>query len=142
MANARKCQKLSAGSSRLFRSISITLRLLLSRSLGRQKFMAKRTKITIETDTLLIARAMTAERVWCPQCNAESEVIAMEDTAVASNLNGADLEEWLNSQELHRLRTPEGRTLMCLASLLACMQKTPTANCEIGAVAQPREDSK
>lgn len=89
--------------------------------------MAKRTKITIETDTLLIARAMAAERVWCPQCNAESEVIAMEHTAVASNMDGADLEEWLNSQELHRLRSPEGKTLMCLTSLLARMQKTPTS---------------
>jgi hypothetical protein len=84
--------------------------------------MAKQTRITIETDSLLILRGRSSRRAWCSRCAAEVEMIALEDTGVISNLERPQLEEWLNSGELHRSQA-DGSTLMCLNSLLARVQK-------------------
>jgi hypothetical protein len=81
--------------------------------------MVKKTKITIETDSLLILQGRSSRRAWCPRCAAEGEMIALEDAGVISNLERAALEEWLNSGELHRSRATDGSTLICLNSLLA-----------------------
>ena len=85
--------------------------------------MAKQTRITIETDSLLILRGRSSLRAWCPRCAAEADVIALEDVGVISNLQRPALEEWLNSEELHRSRATDGSTLICLNSLLARVQK-------------------
>jgi hypothetical protein len=92
--------------------------------LARGGFMAKRTRITIETDSLLILRGRSSVRAWCPRCAAEVEMIALDDMGVISNLERSELEEWLNSGELHRLQAADGSALTCLNSLLARVQKT------------------
>lgn len=51
-------------------------------------------------------------------------MIALEDMGVISNLERPELEEWLNSGELHRLQAADGSVLTCLNSLLARVQKT------------------
>ena len=86
--------------------------------------MAKHTKITIETDSLLILQGRNSRRAWCPLCAAEGEMIVLEDTRVISNLKPAALDEWLNSSQLHRLQGTDGSTLICLNSLLARVQNT------------------
>jgi hypothetical protein len=85
-------------------------------------FMAKQTKITIETDSLLIFRGRNSSRAWCPRCNTEGETIALENLGVMSNLDRVALEKWLESGELHRWQTVEGSALICLNSLLARVQ--------------------
>lgn len=84
--------------------------------------MAKQTTIHIETDSLLIVRGRSSNRAWCPRCAAEVELIALNDTGVISNLDQAELEEWLESEELHRVQGADGSSLTCLASLLGHMQ--------------------
>jgi hypothetical protein len=86
--------------------------------------MSKQTKITIQTESLLIMRGRTSRRTWCSQCAAEAEVIALEEVGVISNLDPSAFEQWVNSPELHRSETPTGSTLICLNSLLASVQKT------------------
>jgi len=86
--------------------------------------MAKRTNITIETDSLLILRSRNSRRAWCPLCAIESEVIALDNVGVISNLEPPALEEWLNSEELHRSQAADGSVLICLNSLLARVQNT------------------
>jgi hypothetical protein len=86
--------------------------------------VAKRTRITIETDSLLILRSRSSRRAWCPRCVTEADMIALDEVGVISNLQRQALEEWLNSEELHRSRAPDGSTLICLNSLLARVQKT------------------
>ena len=61
-----------------------------------------------------------------PMRGVEAEMIALEETGVISNLERPELEEWLNSGELHRPQAAEGSTLICLNSLLARVQKTTT----------------
>ena len=59
--------------------------------------MAKQTRITIETDSLLIVQGRNSRRAWCSRCSAEVDMIALEDTGVISNLERPELEEWLKS---------------------------------------------
>jgi hypothetical protein len=102
-------------------------------------FMAKQTKITIETDSLLILRGRSSVRAWCPRCAAEVEMIALEDMGVISNLERPELEEWLNSGELHRLQAADGSALTCLDSLLARVQNTTMQPGDSAATKQKKE---
>lgn len=86
--------------------------------------MAKLTKITVETDSLLILRTRSSMRAWCPACGAEAEMIALDSVGVITNLDRPALEEWLNSVALHRSRSADGSEQICLPSLLACVLKT------------------
>jgi hypothetical protein len=81
--------------------------------------MAKKTTITIETDSLLILRGRSSRRAWCPLCAAEGEVIALEEVGVISNLSQSALEEWLDSEELHLSQSADDSSLLCLKLLLA-----------------------
>jgi hypothetical protein len=49
-------------------------------------------------------------------------MIALENIGVISNLDKSALEVWMNSEELHRIQTVGGSTLICLASVLARVQ--------------------
>jgi hypothetical protein len=89
--------------------------------------MAKQTKITIETDSLLILRGRNSKRAWCPLCAAEGEMIALDNAGVVSNLDRPALEEWLNSGQLHQSQAADGTALICLNSLLARVQNTKIA---------------
>jgi hypothetical protein len=81
--------------------------------------MTKQTKITIQTDSVLLLRGRNSGRALCPLCNADSEMVALENLQIVSNLDGPSLEEWINTGVLHRLRGLDGATLVCLNSLLA-----------------------
>src|SRR6516165_8103433 len=89
---------------------------------SRKGLMAKQTKITIETDSLLILRGRSSTRAWCLQCHADAEMITLENVGVVSNLNRTALEAWLNSGELHGSQAADGSVLVCLNSLLARVQ--------------------
>ena len=44
--------------------------------------MAKRTRITIETESLLILRGRTPLRAWCQQCRGETEMVPLGGVGV------------------------------------------------------------
>jgi hypothetical protein len=96
----------------------------IRRGPGKQDVMTRQTKITIETESLLVLRARNIRRAWCVACAAEGEVIALEEVGLLSNLERSALEQWLNSGSLHLSQTVDGSTRICLNSLLACLQKT------------------
>jgi hypothetical protein len=101
--------------------------------------MGKQTKITIETDSLLIVRARSSVRAWCSRCSAQVEMIALEEMGVISNLEEPELEEWLNSGELHRTQADDGSTLTCLNSLLARVQKATIQPAKPAVTKHPKE---
>ena len=86
--------------------------------------MTNPAKISVETSSLLILRTQAAERAWCPQCGAESEMVALDRIGVVSNLDREALEEWLNSGRIHRLDSSNGSSVICLTSLLVWIQDT------------------
>lgn len=89
--------------------------------------MAKLTKITIRTDSLLMVRSRKSNRAWCPRCAAEGEMISPECVRAICNLDQHAVEEWLNSPELHRPHSDDGAPLICLNSLLARVLNTKSS---------------
>jgi len=86
--------------------------------------MAKQTKIIVETESLLVLHGHTSTRAWCPQCGSEEEMVAVENTAVESNLTPAAVAEWFASEELHHSQKADGSPLICLNSLLKRVRST------------------
>ena len=82
---------------------------IVSRFRKAEPSVAKRTKITIETDSLLILRSRSSRRAWCPRCVTEADMIALDEVGVISNLQRQALEEWLNSEELTARGHPMAR---------------------------------
>lgn len=88
--------------------------------------MAKQTRITIETDSLLVLRGRTPMRAWCPQCAGEAEMIPIEGVGVVSNLVPSEVDAWLECDEIHRSQAADGAQLICLNSLVRRVQRTKT----------------
>ena len=76
----------------------------------------KQTTITIETTSLLILRAGNSRTAWCPACGAAVEMLDLSLQEM-STLNLLPL-------GVHRSETSDGATLVCMNSLLACVQTT------------------
>jgi hypothetical protein len=91
-----------------------------------ERGMAKQTRITIETDSLLILRGGPPLLAQCRQCNRETEMIPLEGVGVISNLLPSEVEAWMESEDLHRSQAPDGGQLICLNSLLKRVQKSRT----------------
>ena len=96
--------------------------------------MARKTTITIETSSRVVVRTVGSTRVWCPQCGAEADFIAVGNSDAAPQ--GA-WTAWLESASLHRLVASDGGTLLCLESLLALMQTNPTRRATERALQSP-----
>lgn len=117
--DARNYQKFSDSSEGLlFGSAAILPRFLRAVRFRRVDDVAKKTTITIETESLLIMSGRGLPRAWCPLCAAESELIALDSVGVLSNLDHEEVEEWLRSSHLHRSRSSDGSEFICLNSLL------------------------
>jgi hypothetical protein len=86
----------------------------------------RRTKITIETEGLLVVRQARTVRSWCPDCQAEVEVLLLgEDISEAQLLGG------LPTGALHIWGPPEGSTQICLPSLLRCSKSNDIQQIQI-----------
>lgn len=83
--------------------------------------MPRKTTITIETTSLLVLQSRTSRRGWCPGCNAEQEMLVLENPPSPD----APLTALLSSG-VHRTRAPDGTPLICLHSLLALAQRNQT----------------
>ncbi len=81
---------------------------------------AKTTRITIECQTLLVIRRAKAVLAWCPGCDAEVEVIALD--SLAEPVTAAQIQEWHGSGKLHFWQTANGPTQICLTSLFRCFE--------------------
>ena len=53
-------------------------------------------------------------------------MIPLEGVGVVSNLLPSEVEDWMESEDLHRSQAPDGGQLICLNSLLKRLQKSRT----------------
>jgi len=90
--------------------------------------MAKRTTITMETDSLLVLRGRIPLRALCPECGAEVEMIPLNDLGVVSNLPPREVQGWLESEEMHHTTAPDGVHMICLQSMLKRVHKGKIAS--------------
>jgi hypothetical protein len=83
---------------------------------------AKTTRITVETETLLIIRRAKAVLAWCPGCHDEVDVITLDNDSLAEPITAAQIQEWLGTSKLHSWRTANGLAQICLTSLFQCFE--------------------
>ena len=84
--------------------------------------MSRETKITIESDSLLIVHGRSSLQAWCPDCASEVEMIPLDGVGVISNLVPPEIEAWIQSEDLHQV-IADGALLICLNSMLQRIQK-------------------
>lgn len=82
----------------------------------------KITRITAETERILIIHR--AERVagWCPICCRRGEFILLDNSALMDRVLAAQIKEWLGTGKLHLGQEENVPTRICLASLLCCFE--------------------
>lgn len=79
---------------------------------------AKTTKVTVETETLLIICHTKAVRGWCPECGAEVNLIALDDSSLADHGSMARIRELFVTGKAHSWRSADGSIQICLTSLV------------------------
>jgi hypothetical protein len=80
----------------------------------------KTTKITIETESLLVVHRGKTIVTWCPACCAEVEAMAVEDNSLGEGIPSAVLRHWLATGKLHFWGPAGSPVQICLSSLLQC----------------------
>lgn len=90
--------------------------------------MAKRTTITIETESLLVLRGRKLLRAWCPECGAQSEMIPLNEMGVISNRTRSEVEAWIQAEDMHHTKTSGGAHLICLNSMLKRMHNAKSSS--------------
>ena len=84
--------------------------------------MARETRLTIETESLLILRGRSPLWAWCREWGGRVEMIPLDGVGVISNLTSSEVELWMQSEDLHHTTTSDGASLICLNSMLKRVQ--------------------
>jgi hypothetical protein len=82
--------------------------------------VVKTTRITIETESLLVVRRGKTIVTWCPACCAEVEAMAVENGSLGEDISSAVLRQWFATGRLHFWSPDGGAVQICLPSLLQC----------------------
>ena len=84
--------------------------------------VVKTTRITIETESLLVVSRGRTIMTWCPACCAQAEVMTPERDSLGDSIPSALLRDWLAAGKLHVWSTEGGPTQICMKSLLQCLE--------------------
>ena len=80
----------------------------------------KTTRITLETETLIVVRRAKATLAWCPDCRAEVDVITLDSHSLIEPATAAQIHEWRATGKLHLWQPANGSAQICVTSLLQC----------------------
>jgi Fe-S oxidoreductase len=84
--------------------------------------MAKTTRITIETENLLVVRKGKTIVTWCPACCADVEVMIHEGDSLGEDIPSSYLAAWLAAGKLHLWRPAQGAAQICLPLAAAVLR--------------------
>jgi len=82
----------------------------------------KTTRITIETESLLVVRRGKTVVTWCPVCCAEAEAMTLKGDSLGEDIPSTLLRDWLAAGKLHLSSSDGGPVRICLTSLLRCFE--------------------
>lgn len=82
----------------------------------------KTTRITIETERLLVIHRGAAVRVWCEQCASEVDMVPLESAAELAQVDVETIQHLLDNEKLHWSQVG-GPVRVCLNSLLESISK-------------------
>ncbi len=78
----------------------------------------RRTRITIETDEIVVARRIASPVVaWCQRCEKETSMVTLSQAALFRHVDRRAIQERIDGAQLHVLETPETGLLICVTSL-------------------------
>jgi hypothetical protein len=76
------------------------------------------TRITVETESLMVVRRAKAVVAWCPDCHAEVDVITLTQDSFSELPTAAQMQRWPGAGKLHLWQSAEGTVQICVTSLL------------------------
>jgi thiol-disulfide isomerase/thioredoxin len=94
-----------------------------------QAMVLKTTRITVETDTLMVVSRARAISAWCPDCRAEVDAIALGSDSLAEAATASQVQQWLDSDKLHCWQHADGPAQICVPSLLQCIGSEGVRTC-------------
>jgi len=78
----------------------------------------KRTKITIETERLVvISQRKLSARAWCKSCGRQVVMVTVDEAARLARVSSRTVYRWVEDDLLHFAETADGRLLICRASI-------------------------
>ena len=84
--------------------------------------VVKTTRITIETESLVVVHRGKTIVTWCPVCCAEAEAMTLEGNSLDEDIPSTLLSDWLAAGKLHLWSSDGGPDRICLTSLLRCVE--------------------
>ena len=84
--------------------------------------VVKTTRITIETESLLVVRRGKTIVAWCPVCCADVEAMTLAGDGFGEDIPSTLLRDWLAAGKLHLWSPDGGPARICLTSLLRCFE--------------------
>jgi len=84
--------------------------------------VVKTTKITIETESLVVVHRGKTIVTWCPVCCAEREAMTLEGDSLGEDFPSTLLRDLLAAGKLHLWNSDGGPDRICLISLLRCFE--------------------
>ena len=84
--------------------------------------VAERTEITVQTDQVFILRKRRFRRAWCEQCACDVDAVDLREALKFAGTMQPTLPSNGPSQEAHVCTGDDGKTLICLRSLLKSLQ--------------------
>ncbi|MBI4468086.1 MAG: hypothetical protein HY650_02060 [Acidobacteria bacterium] len=79
----------------------------------------RRTRITVETDRLLILRqSQSPIKAWCQGCTDQVEMLSADQAATVAGVRCRTLYRWVEAESIHFVEGGDGRLLICFNSLL------------------------
>jgi hypothetical protein len=84
--------------------------------------VVKTTRITIETDSLLVVYRGRTFVAGCPVCCADVEAMTLEGNSLGEEIPCTLLRDWLATGKLHFWSPDGGPAQICLPSLLQCFE--------------------
>ena len=68
------------------------------------------TRITVETESLMVVRRAKATVAWCPDCHAEVDVITLTQDSFSELTTAAQMQRWLGTGKLHLWQSRRGHS--------------------------------
>ena len=95
--------------------------------------VVRATRITIETESLLVVRRGKTIVTWCPACCAQAEAMTLDGDSLADAIPSTLLRDWLAAGKLHFWSPDGGPAQICLTSLLRCFESV-----DVGRLSDPK----
>jgi hypothetical protein len=78
----------------------------------------KKTRITLESEQVLVIRRRGSTRRWCWECGREVDAVDVAQATALIRIHPLRLRECARNEGWHLIETAEGPSLVCLESLL------------------------